>query len=619
LLRPAESINLLENLQVARTTEALHAITKPKEFIQPLRKAFFTLVFSVLICIGLYAIPFYSTKVEMSLPIPSSNINQLEKILPGITSIQLKITPPIYTKSQPYMQQQFNVQAPEGSALTWLLQTSVAATSLKFVFNDSSVINLKPVNKEHTAWDAQKQATNSGFYQLVLDGNISEFYKIEVVKDQPPVIAVQSPVPTTTIEFWEPHRITVNASVSDDYGIKNAEIIATTASGGGEAVKFKEQKIGFGNSFSGEAKQYQLQRMVDLDALAMQPGDELYLYIQAEDNNHHLKKSDILIISLADTAQLSQAEGLVNGENIKPEYFRSERQIIIETEQLLKDKDTISITDFNNRSNNLGIDQKLLRLRYGKFLGEEEEESEGGVDKSKNDVLSDPTNFGNAGIVLDAFTDKHDNAEDASFFDVGTKTLLKNTLTEMWNTEARLRTFKPKDALPYAYKALKLLKSLQEQSRVYVAKTTFKTTQLKPEKRLTGELDKIVQPVEQSVTDKNNGTNEIAANALGKLEELKANNGAINNVQVLEQSLQLLAAKAAVEPSGYLKGLQAMKEILSAVQNNKKTLAHDINSAEAALQKLANEPAQLPQKGNGDVYDVLQQQYFNNLHKNNKQ
>jgi hypothetical protein len=48
------------------------------------------------------------------------------------------------------------------------------------------------------------------------------------------------------------------------------------------------------------------------------------------------------IISLTDTAQLMSLEGMTMGTDVKPEYFRSERQIIIEAEQLLKEKDTLA-------------------------------------------------------------------------------------------------------------------------------------------------------------------------------------------------------------------------------------------------------------------------------------
>src|SRR5438094_1451102 len=102
--------------------------------------------------------------------------------------------------------------------------------------------------------------------------------------------------------------------------------------------------------------------MLDLAALRMDPGDELYFYIQAQDNHNQQSRTDVYIVSLQDTAQLLSMDGLLSGVNVKPEFFRSERQIIMDSEKLLRDRDSISKETFNTRSNELGNDQKLLRL-----------------------------------------------------------------------------------------------------------------------------------------------------------------------------------------------------------------------------------------------------------------
>ena len=73
-----------------------------------------------------------------------------------------------------------------------------------------------------------------------------------------------------------------------------------------------------------------------------------------------------------------------------------------------------------------------------KILGDEEESGEEGAG-----ALGDIADFSNADKVRDAFTDKHDNAEDATFYEPAIKKQLRATLTEMWNAELRLRTFVP--------------------------------------------------------------------------------------------------------------------------------------------------------------------------------
>jgi hypothetical protein len=66
----------------------------------------------------------------------------------------------------------------------------------------------------------------------------------------------------------------------------------------------------------------------------------------------------VYTVSIQDTAELLSMNGVLSGVNIKPEFFRSERQIIIDAEQLLKDKDSISVEKFNARSNDLGVSTK---------------------------------------------------------------------------------------------------------------------------------------------------------------------------------------------------------------------------------------------------------------------
>jgi hypothetical protein len=61
------------------------------------------------------------------------------------------------------------------------------------------------------------------------------------------------------------------------------------------------------------------------------------------------------------------------GVDLMPDYFRSQRQLIIDTEKLIADRNKLPQKEFNSTSNDLGFDQKALRLRYGQFMGDETE------------------------------------------------------------------------------------------------------------------------------------------------------------------------------------------------------------------------------------------------------
>jgi len=620
-LKPADSLNLLEQLQKQKVENILPQLSHPKAFHRRLK--FAAIVLTVAFCLSFLLMKlsfqakhtnFYTVKEAFN---GTTQQQKPEAILPEIDHFNLKTIPPAYTGKSVREQEKFNLIAEDGATVNWEISTNKAVKQVSFIFNDKEKLLLKAANADRTLWKTAKTVHVPGFYQVSLDGKISELYQIEVIKDQPPVIRIQSPKPTTVIDYGEAQKTLLKTALSDDYGISEAYINATIASGTGEAVKFKEQKISFDAGFNGHQTQYQLQKQFDLKALGMQPGDELYFYVQATDNHNQETRSEVYIVSIADTAKLMQMEGMVNSLDVKPELFRSERQIIIETEQLLKEKDTIKAEEFKKRSNNLGFDQKLLRLRYGKFLGEE---NESGGDPEGGNSLADPKDFSNAAKILDAYTDKHDNAEDAGFLEPETKNQLKATLNEMWSAELRLRTYKPQEALPFAYKALRLLKDLQQKSRAYVAKTSAKIAPLKPvEKRLTGDLTKIIDPVNQQDFKKQADPNLALRQSATLLEQLKHGAGiGPASLQILRQSNLQLSGKAVLQPSIYLPSVTAFRKILANFNQPKNISKQDLQTVEKALQKMLPSVAKLPQPAQTNLDLGLSNTYFQSLNQINK-
>jgi hypothetical protein len=617
-LQPHNNLNFLQKLQVQKVEQGLEELEMPKHFNKKLTSSLVFLLVAALLSFILFKLPlsqinFNSEKISKSASTGSNSVSP-EKILPEIKLVKVQVTPPAYTNKGIREQPRFNLLVEEGATVNWHLQTNVAAKKIQLLFNDKQVISLRPLSKGNTSWAAVKSVTKAGFYQVIIDNKSSEFYKIETIKDNPPVINIQVPKPNTTIDFGMPQQVTIAVALSDDYGINETAISVTISSGSGEAVKFKEQQLNFTDFKSGGTK-YNLKKLIDLKRLGIEPGDELYFYIKAKDNHQQEKRSDVYIVSLPDTADLMTMEGMANGLDLKPEYFRSERQIIIETEQLLKDKDTISLQEFNNRSNNLGIDQKLLRLRYGKFLGEETDADIGGEHDHDEANHNDAADFGNAEKMIDAVTHKHDNAEDATFFEPAQKAQLKATLSEMWKAELQLRINKPQDALPFEYKALRLLKDLQQKSRAYVAKTSTKTTPLKPEKRLTGELDKIIEPVSQQQFEKTKDTYEVSRRAAGLLGLVKTGKPlTAESIEVLRQAGLQLYSKAAAQPAVYLPAVTAMNKVLSAMSKKQQAKTTDIAVAENGLQKLLTTVIKLPASAEKNSTNSLSTQYFKNLH-----
>jgi hypothetical protein len=612
VLKPVGEMNLLEKLQLAKVELALQQLNNtPKQLTRHLKQAslFLMLMLAVSFAIAKSGIlSKSSTGAFFSRPQNDTIKLVPEKVLPQISSQQLKIMPPVYTGHAKREQNRFTLNVEEGSTVQWRIITNIDVNRASLIFNGAETTRLLP-NKDHTNFTTQKTISKPGFYQVDIDGKLSDLYQIEVIKDNPPVIRIITPKPYTYIDAGEKPQVNITTQVSDDYGISNAVLMATVAKGSGEAVKFKEYKIPFGESFGEKKPKYDLQKLIDLKKLDMEPGDELYFYIQATDNHNQQSRTDAYTVSIQDTAALLNMNGMVNGTDFKPEFFRSERQIIVDAERLLKEQDTISAEAFKNRSNDLGTDQKLLRLRYGKFLGEESESNIGATGDGK----SDPADFSNVAKIMDEYADKHDNAEDAGFFEPKQKEQLKATLTQMWNAELHLRLYKPQDALPFAYKALRLLKDLQQKSRSYVAKTSFKAPPFKMEKRLSGELKKIMEPDVNYHIKPVEKPFVTLKNSVNILEQLRngtdINGAAFHTLQLAAQQLSL---KASAQPGVYLASVSAMRRILAAP---KQAQPADIGRVEKAIQQTLQAANPMPNAGAMQPDMGLAQQYYKNLNK----
>ena len=191
----------------------------------------------------------------------------------------------------------------------------------------------------------------------------------------------------------------------------------------------------------------------------------------------------------------------------------------------------------------------------------------------------------------------------------------------MWNAELRLRTFKPQEALPYEYKALRLLKDLQQKSRAYVAKTGVKLTPLDPGKRLKGSLDGIGQPVTHASGWQEPSVEDKLRMALSILDAQPASIP-VPSREILREAEIQLARQASGHPADYLEGLQALKRLLgdldiheaSEIQPATRGI-NDARRAQLAIRKLVPMPEANPSAPNKPADAGLSQLYFDKVNK----
>ncbi|MBC7497813.1 MAG: hypothetical protein H7243_11760 [Sphingomonadaceae bacterium] len=181
-----------------------------------------------------------------------------------------------------------------------------------------------------------------------------------------------------------------------------------------------------------------------------------------------------------------------------PAYFRSERQIIIDAEALVKEQARLTPERFLARSDGIAADQRLLRLRYGQFLGEEQE---GKTPPPTSDAAPLPSQrFGGEGETLEQFGHVHDESEAATLLDPDTRTKLKAALDAMWQAELGLRHGAPRAALPFAYRALGFIKQVQQATRIFLARVGPDLPVVDETRRLSGKRDGLVRSALPSLT-----------------------------------------------------------------------------------------------------------------------
>jgi hypothetical protein len=596
LLQPEEELPLLAQLQQQRVALALTHISAHKASQVRYKNGFLPLCIGLVLSTGLWFVPRYlQNQEETTTPgnglSPKSNavIAQPKAILPAIEQMHIRLSPPAYMRKAPYAVTTPSFKVETGAQVTWTVKTTQAVASPTLVLSNQKPIVLRPVANQENTYSASVTLSQSTLYHLQLNGQASDFYSIEVVPDEAPSITVKKPAQYLEILFGEPQRVTVQATFQDDYGLKTANLVATVAQGEGEAVKFREQRIPLHLSFSGQPRQLQLNQTLDLKKLGMTYGDELYFYLQAYDNHRGYTRTESFLIEIEDTTVVETTDDLSLGVNPNPEYFRSQRQIIIDTEKLIQEQKSLPQATFAERSNNIGVDQKLLRLRYGKFLGEEFESNIGkgalpeglGEGHTADDGHDHGATKGTSeheakmNELLDPYLHKHDQEEAATFFEPAIKAQLKGALAQMWEAELRLRTNRPKEALPFEYKALRLLKDVQQKSRVYVKKSGFEPPPLKePEKRLTGDLSK-VQTLQQRRQEKPIPSYTVVRQALQRVAALTTGEPAqAQDAALLEQAGQELGKAAVREPGKYLEALQDIRQVVQAIKQQR-TLCQD--------------------------------------------
>lgn len=555
-------LNIAEQLQLERLGQRIQTVRVPNVLLANAWRYGVGLLLAMAVYFGYPLVQAEAKKPTEQVISRTSSVSVSKPAAPAFESAELQIQPPAYTRLPQTNSGNLNASALVGSVLRWQVRFSDhRQLSVRLVNSRGRELPFRASGNEFTYQD---RLLSSGLYAIKAywhganqrDSLIyqSEFYRLEAKPDAAPRIEPESKELYRFHSLNDPKTLNVAAKITDDFSVAQAFIVATVARGSGENVKFREVRLPLGQSNFNEAR---LTKTIDLNALNFAPGDELYYYWAAFDNRQpepNFTKSDTYFVVYKDTTKLEEGQLATMAVNIMPEYFRSQRQIIIDTEKLVASRKKRTADAFRSTSNEIGFDQKALRLRYGQFLGEEFETTIGGDNTLPDDHDDDPlagfvhdhdkgegehethtdahehehghSEGGTAtesqdpvAALMEQYIHSHDNAETNTFHEQSTRSLLKMALENMWQSELHLRLYEPEKALPFEQKALNYLKLSQQKARSYVKKTGFDPPPIKEkETRLTGELKNVSPTSRQNRAMTRQQIDPLVAEVLGYLD-----------------------------------------------------------------------------------------------------
>ncbi len=536
-LRDPATLSVLERMQLQRVDAAWAGLPERTHVgapdVRTLRASGLICATVILLLVTLAVVPPSSLPQEKMEPLARSATNLPARIT--LKSGNLVIEPPAYLGAESRRSATLDAEVPEGARVTWELAFEGPVQAVDLVRADSG--SASPFDALGGGrFRVGATVTTTLVYQLETTGvtgvriRTPQVHVLKVIRDLPPRIAWAEPATARTILSPGDSRIVhVQVDATDDHGISKVELVATLAKGSGEGVKFRERTLSLNRGASGANGLIPFSAQLDLAALGLELGDELYVHAIAADHRSpvpNVTRGETRFFVLQGPATtLTDPAVVATGVKQMPQFFRSQRQLIIDTEQLLAEQPNLTPEKFQQRSDEIGIDQKLLRLRYGQFLGEEFEPASAGAAPEaeamgfaarlrggdRNAATRDaaisraaeaqhdhpvPVEGERRPATVESmaapFVHRHDSPEAATIFDPKVKATLRAVLAAMWEAEGFLRSGRAAEALPAENQALVHLKELQQADRVYVARTGFEPAPiLLDQRRLRGELETI--------------------------------------------------------------------------------------------------------------------------------
>ncbi len=263
-------------------------------------------------------------------PVQSNDLNLSVIKKPGILSFDIELDFPAYTGRQDEELRNIgDLIVPEGTRLTWDIQAA-QTEAVDFLFEGSeSVVEAERRSEER--FIIKDKAIKNGRYTLYLNNSLlpnpdSVQYSIRVVQDRFPGIRVES-----FTDSLEKDIVYFAGNVDDDYGIRSLTFQYELLDEKGTVKEVKSNALKVPHP-----TQYSYTHSFDLNALSLQPGDQVQYYFEVHDNDgiHGSKASRTPVMSFRKpTAKEFDEKENENNASIQLNLEKS----LQETQELQKD------------------------------------------------------------------------------------------------------------------------------------------------------------------------------------------------------------------------------------------------------------------------------------------
>ena len=387
-----------------------------------------------------------ATATATSLSTPTSGPGGATSAFVDLSSARLTVEPPAYTGLPAGVVDGEMVTALPGSRIR-IEGSADARTALHArVIGGAELI----IDRNGTAWSSGwvLGAGERGLeVEAVSEGEVvgRRVVPLLLLPDDPPVVGLVEPA-EDVVAAAPRGEITLRATATDDYGVRDFHLAWIRSRGSGESFSFEEGRWAWDDVVR-SGRSLEATYALDLATLGLQAGDLIHIRAVARDGNTVTGPGEgasrTRVIRIAREEELGEVT-ILSGFPIEAERdpILSQRMIILLTERLIESAPEMGRAELREESAEIADQQARLRLRVGDQALARTTGTDDAHDHEAHNHDADPILSVNQPL-LDAYN-------------------------LMWSSEGSLRIAELSESLPYQYEALRILQEAREAERVFV-------------------------------------------------------------------------------------------------------------------------------------------------------